>query len=176
LLVIENICTFAVFSNYFKLKKIRKMKKLLLFTTFALFATISYCQSNKENYKTVNIENIGNLRIGTVLDILNNTYTIEDNDDYLKSTTDFYNKNGYITQKQYDVLTDYISTSKAFNLITKKDPNKLTVNELMSDNNTYQKQISKSLRNIAICTSITTTTLMVGILAGIIYASTYTNK
>jgi hypothetical protein len=147
------------------------MKKLVLFTVITLFTTISYCQSNKETYQTIKIENVGELKISTVVDILTNPTTpLSKDNEFFKEVIPFYNKNGYITAKQYERLEDYIASSDLFNRIERKDPNKLTVNELMDYNNSYQQQMSKSLKHISICTSITTTTVILGIIGGIIFA------
>jgi hypothetical protein len=101
------------------------MKKLVLFTVITLFTTISYCQSNKETYQTIKIENVGELKISTVVDILTNPTTpLSKDNEFFKEVIPFYNKNGYITAKQYERLEDYIASSDLFNRIERKDPNK----------------------------------------------------
>jgi hypothetical protein len=81
-----------------------------------------------------------------------------------------WNEKGYLTETEYVWLRSFVNESKILNRIIATQPTKMSLNDIMYDNTLYQEKLSKSVKTIAVCTTITTTTVLAGIIGGIIYA------
>jgi hypothetical protein len=145
------------------------MKKIVLFSLLLLsFAITATAQVTEHTYKTIDLQNYGTVSIGTIIDLTKNEYMKDDN---MKTfVVPSWNEKGYLTETEYVWLRSFVNESKILNRIIATQPTKMSLNDIMYDNTLYQEKLSKSVKTIAVCTTITTTTVLAGIIGGIIYA------